>query len=201
MRHTRYWEVKYIWIDAICINQQDLIERGAQVSVMGDIYRAAQSVVIWLGPHDKQTDEAIQWSRGQDRRSQNSQILDDSGSVPDPDTIDAAMKVLKTGRSETCQRTALNSTSYAQIVKPACIKRQLFRTSNGFLGLGSESLRVGDEVVIATGSDVPLILRLVAGKPKTFQFVGAAYVHGIMQGEALELLFETDASFEDIVLV
>ena len=78
-------------------------------------------------------------------------ILDDSGSVPDPDAIDAAMKVLKRGRSETCQRIALNSTSYAQSVKLACIKRQLFRTSNGFLGLSSESLRVGDEVVIATG--------------------------------------------------
>ena len=86
-------------------------------------------------------------------------------------------------------------------MKLACIKRRLFRTSNGFLGLGSESLRVADEVVTATGSDVPLILRPVAGKPKTFQFVGAAYIHGIIHGEALELLFETDESFEDIVLV
>ena len=56
-------------------------------------------------------------------------------------------------------------------------------------------------MVIATESDVPLILRLVAGRPKTFQFIGAVYVHGIMHGEVMELLFETDASFEDIVLV
>lgn len=59
MCSTRYWEVNYIWIDAICINQRDSVERHAQVSIMGDIYCAAQSVVVWLGPHDKQADEAI----------------------------------------------------------------------------------------------------------------------------------------------
>ena len=41
----------------------------------------------------------------------------------------------------------------------------------------------------------------MAGKPQTFQFVGQAYVHEIMHGEALRLLFETEASFEDIVLI
>ena len=59
MCHTRYWEVNYIWIDAICINQQDLSERGVQVSIMGDIYRGAQNVLVWLGPHDQQTEEAV----------------------------------------------------------------------------------------------------------------------------------------------
>lgn len=59
MCSTRYWEVNYIWIDAICVNQQDPVERHAQISIMGDIYCAAQSAVVWLGLHDKHADEAI----------------------------------------------------------------------------------------------------------------------------------------------
>lgn len=40
---------EYLWVDAICINQADVAERGSQVSMMGDIYASAGNVVIWLG--------------------------------------------------------------------------------------------------------------------------------------------------------
>ncbi|PCD34539.1 hypothetical protein FGRA07_08857 [Fusarium graminearum] len=40
---------RYLWIDAICINQTNEQERNQQVAIMGDIYRAAQRVVMWLG--------------------------------------------------------------------------------------------------------------------------------------------------------
>lgn len=41
-----------IWIDAICIDQEDLCERNAQVSIMGQIYQRATLVLAWLGwPH------------------------------------------------------------------------------------------------------------------------------------------------------
>jgi hypothetical protein len=40
---------RLVWTDAICINQEDIEERGSQVKLMGDIYRFADSVVIWLG--------------------------------------------------------------------------------------------------------------------------------------------------------
>lgn len=38
-----------IWADALCINQTDLSERAAQVRLMGDIYRNADHVLIWIG--------------------------------------------------------------------------------------------------------------------------------------------------------
>ena len=38
-----------LWIDAICINQEDILERNHQVQQMGDIYRGAQTVFVWLG--------------------------------------------------------------------------------------------------------------------------------------------------------
>jgi hypothetical protein len=38
-----------LWVDAICINQQDKVEKTAQVSRMHEIYSAASNVCIWLG--------------------------------------------------------------------------------------------------------------------------------------------------------
>lgn len=43
-------EEEYFWIDAICINQEDSEEKAGQVAMMGEIYKMASSVVIWLGP-------------------------------------------------------------------------------------------------------------------------------------------------------
>lgn len=48
------------WIDAICINQSDLIERGQQVTHMRDIYQGAAEVVVRLGPEAKTV--ILQWS-------------------------------------------------------------------------------------------------------------------------------------------
>jgi hypothetical protein len=37
------------WIDAICIDQTNILERNQQVAQMGEIYSSASSVLIWLG--------------------------------------------------------------------------------------------------------------------------------------------------------
>jgi len=39
-----------VWIDQICIDQEHNEEKSEQVSSMGQIYRAAEEVLIWLGP-------------------------------------------------------------------------------------------------------------------------------------------------------
>lgn len=41
--------VRYLWIDALCINQDDLPERASQVNMMGDIYSRCNKVIVWLG--------------------------------------------------------------------------------------------------------------------------------------------------------
>jgi hypothetical protein len=40
--------LRVLWIDAICINQNDLSEKGWQVSMMTDIYKNASRVVVYL---------------------------------------------------------------------------------------------------------------------------------------------------------
>ena len=38
-----------LWVDAICINQDDEIEKAHQVKMMGEIFRHSTSTYIWLG--------------------------------------------------------------------------------------------------------------------------------------------------------
>lgn len=57
----------YLWIDAVCINQEDPNERASQVAIMGDIYRQAQQVIIFLGTADDTSTRAmdlLQLTRG-----------------------------------------------------------------------------------------------------------------------------------------
>ncbi|KAE9373150.1 hypothetical protein N431DRAFT_482267 [Stipitochalara longipes BDJ] len=42
-------EPRLLWIDAICINQDNVPERGEQVKKMGSIYSKARRVILWLG--------------------------------------------------------------------------------------------------------------------------------------------------------
>ncbi|KAI1125016.1 heterokaryon incompatibility protein-domain-containing protein [Nemania abortiva] len=41
-----------VWVDALCIDQQNRAERGQQVQLMTEIYAKATRVAIWLGPSE-----------------------------------------------------------------------------------------------------------------------------------------------------
>jgi len=50
LKHLRRDHVpRILWVDAICINQEDLRERSSEVGRMGWIYSKADSVIAWLG--------------------------------------------------------------------------------------------------------------------------------------------------------
>ncbi|KAE9378215.1 HET-domain-containing protein [Stipitochalara longipes BDJ] len=54
LRHLRYEsESRYLWVDALCINQQDVEEKSHQVALMKDIYAYAKDVIVWLGPDEE----------------------------------------------------------------------------------------------------------------------------------------------------
>ncbi|KAE8415301.1 heterokaryon incompatibility protein-domain-containing protein [Aspergillus pseudocaelatus] len=48
------------WIDAICINQDDIAERNAQVAIMSMIYTKSSGVFVWLGVDDESTMRAFE---------------------------------------------------------------------------------------------------------------------------------------------
>ena len=46
---------RYLWCDAICINQSDNNEKSSQVQLLLAIFAKAESVIAWLGLPDEQT--------------------------------------------------------------------------------------------------------------------------------------------------
>jgi hypothetical protein len=54
---------RIMWIDAVCINQQDDRERADQVQRMAEIYSKASRVVVWLGDGEDRGDEALETLR------------------------------------------------------------------------------------------------------------------------------------------
>ncbi|KAJ2976548.1 hypothetical protein NUW58_g8055 [Xylaria curta] len=61
LQHIRYRdEPRVLWIDAICINQDNLSEKSHQVAFMGEVYKHARQVIIWLGPEADNSDRALE---------------------------------------------------------------------------------------------------------------------------------------------
>lgn len=48
-----------LWVDAICINQKDTVERNAQVKMMKRIYELSERVFSWLGMPDNVEDTKL----------------------------------------------------------------------------------------------------------------------------------------------
>ncbi|KAE8358627.1 hypothetical protein BDV27DRAFT_163403 [Aspergillus caelatus] len=75
-------------------------------------------------------------------------------------------------------------------------RRRLFVTEKRYLGLGPASMLDGDEVWVIPGAGAAFVLRPV--EQETFSLIGAAYVHGAMNGEAVE---QCNAGLSSICLV
>ena len=62
LRHLRLpRETRTLWIDFLCIDQDNEVERSEQVQQMGEIYARATSVISWLGAAEDDSDFAIEW--------------------------------------------------------------------------------------------------------------------------------------------
>lgn len=59
-------ETNHLWIDQLCINQDDLNERSAQVSIMGQIYRGARRLLVWLCQESEDTARFLHLARRYD---------------------------------------------------------------------------------------------------------------------------------------
>jgi hypothetical protein len=65
-----------------------------------------------------------------------------------------------------------------------CQDRRFFVTAAGYMGLGPRCMQPEDIVVVLRGGVTPFILRK---KADDYWFIGEAYVHGIMYGEAVQM--------------
>ncbi|KAE8337517.1 heterokaryon incompatibility protein-domain-containing protein [Aspergillus arachidicola] len=51
---------RMLWVDAVCINQQDEQEKGYQIQLMPTIYGRASHVIVWLGEAADHSDRALE---------------------------------------------------------------------------------------------------------------------------------------------
>jgi hypothetical protein len=76
------WQVRlngnclYVWMDALCINQQDNQEKGVQVQMMGALYAAASEVLACIGPGAEDVEFLAQFDPLQNDRWASSQTND-----------------------------------------------------------------------------------------------------------------------------
>ncbi|KAH6644550.1 heterokaryon incompatibility protein-domain-containing protein [Boeremia exigua] len=77
--------------------------------------------------------------------------------------------------------------------------RRFAVTKKGRLAWCPNTCQVGDAISVLAGGTVPIVLRECGNK--TYQVVGDAYVHGIMDGEAIEDMRTAGEQWADIVLV
>ncbi|QPC69369.1 hypothetical protein HYE68_000121 [Fusarium pseudograminearum] len=85
LRHPR--RTRILWIDAICINQDDSNERGQQVQLMRKIYAQATQVIAWLGESTRESLVAFNYL-SQDPHSTRRRLLsNESGELVGLDFI------------------------------------------------------------------------------------------------------------------
>ena len=53
-----------LWIDALCINQQDSTEVNRHLMIMGDVYNWCRKTLVWLGP-DSRDLGGVEWILGE----------------------------------------------------------------------------------------------------------------------------------------
>ncbi|KAL1646054.1 hypothetical protein SLS58_003474 [Diplodia intermedia] len=66
--------------------------------------------------------------------------------------------------------------------------RRLYSTARGFVGLGPESTKKGDQIWMILGARVPFVLRNNPRPAGSFKMIGETYVHGFMHGAMRELV-------------
>ncbi|KAJ8133054.1 hypothetical protein O1611_g570 [Lasiodiplodia mahajangana] len=78
MRHPLY--PIQLWVDAICINQQDEVEKSRQVRRMRSIFTKAKKVAVWLGQDIRKSAKNV-------FQTMDAMVKQDFGVVPPPEDL------------------------------------------------------------------------------------------------------------------
>ena len=66
------------------------------------------------------------------------------------------------------------------------LNTRFFITASGKIGVGPNSMRERNQICILCGGPVPYVMREIPGQVNENWFLGGCYLHGMMQGEAME---------------
>ena len=77
----------------------------------------------------------------------------------------------------------VDSGRFHQAFVRACTDRRFFVTEGGRMGIGPDTMKEGDNIIILFGGKVPYVLRLSGSRHR---FIGECYVPGLMNGESVQ---------------
>lgn len=116
-----------LWIDAVCINQEDDDEKSYQVRYMRDIYSLAFQTVIWLGVEEDDSELAMDFIEKlediipdeiiQQHLSAGGNLQDDVDSRSDPRSMDVA-KILPKLEQQLENPTKYWTAAFALLSRP-----------------------------------------------------------------------------------
>ncbi|MCJ1473325.1 hypothetical protein MMC13_001976 [Lambiella insularis] len=86
---------------------------------------------------------------------------------------------------------------FGTALKCATFGRRFAFTEQGHMGLVRQDVEAGDEVFVILGGEVLYVLRPVGSY---YLFVGECYMHGLMDGEAMEWVLDGRAAVSDIAI-
>ena len=68
------FEVRVLWVDALCINQSVIHERSYQVSLMKDIYSSTKEAILFIADHKSDTSDPSYDKRREDQNPENYEL-------------------------------------------------------------------------------------------------------------------------------
>lgn len=170
-------------------NIQEVLERDTEISAF----------LYWPNIHDVVTElfgrEATLSDRDLDLITARVLIADqDRGRRASSDTLIADYRAFKSSQkdltplplviefTDDTPESVKRARKFHDGASSACLNRVVFSTNN-HIGLGPKLTELDDIAVILFGCRWPVILRPVG---EQYTFVGLAYIHGVMDGEAVQ---------------
>jgi hypothetical protein len=130
----------------------------------------------------------------------NHELHPDTSPIASRTSIDVEELLQHPGLSAPCKEFLL-------VARDVVWNRRTFRSKpladmgKALVGLIPQNARVGDRICILYGCSVPVVLRkhIVPDEGYYWQLVGDAYVHGVMDGEAIERVSEEELQRKEMV--
>lgn len=115
------------------------------------------------------------------------------GALGDSSTISLEIRTLATEAKRKHEKE-----EWSRSANGASKNRIFARTESGYFVLGPAVMEKGDVVCVLFGGKLPFCLRLVG---KRYLLVGECYTHGLMEGEALDMMARGELSEKEFEIV
>jgi hypothetical protein len=165
LRHLRDESKERIfWIDAICIDQNNVTERGYQVNLMREIYRTAGGVLIWLGDADADSD--LVFPLCEKMAEGRLDLLRDFGSgldvVMGPDRERILKEKLTEARRRNAEKKLEDAKDESLSNTTSDVANPSSQVSEGEGGISAEAVEEEVDVSDASDEEISAFLRLIA---------------------------------------